>query len=136
MIDFSVASFTKVDNANPGDADALLDGLLLDGETVHAAYQGAKNVWVAFTDRRIIVVTAQGITGKRRDYTTLPYSGISLASVNTTNGFDADASMDLWLGDPGITAQAGLVTPCRIHLEFVPGVDARGLERFVVGRML
>lgn len=50
--------------------------------------------------------------------------------------FAADASMDLWLGDPGITAQAGLVTPCRIHLEFVPGVDVRGLERFVVGRML
>lgn len=136
MIDFSVASFTKVDNADPGDADALLDGLLLDGETVHAAFKGAKNFWAVFTDRRIIAVTAQGITGKRRDYTTLPYSGIRLASVDTANGFDADARMDLWFGDPGINAQAGLAMPCRIHLEFVSGVDVRGLERFVVGRML
>lgn len=66
MIDFS-AQFTKMTNADLGEADALLDGTLLEGETVHAAFKGANNYWAVFTDRRLITVTAQGMTGKKKD---------------------------------------------------------------------
>lgn len=93
MIDFN-SSFAKMDTADNADATALLDGLLLDGETIRNAFTGSRN-WVVFTDRRLIVVTAQGLTGKKKDYTTLPYAVIRAASVETTGGFDADAKMDL-----------------------------------------
>ncbi|KAA8830800.1 PH domain-containing protein [Bifidobacterium tissieri] len=134
MIDFNT-TFTKMGDMGHGEANTLLDGLLLDGETVHAAFTGTRG-WVAFTDRRVIIVTAQGITGKKKDYTTLPYSGIRAASVDTTNGFDADANMELRIGDLGFSGLVGTATPCKIRLEFVPGVDVRDLERFVVDRIL
>ena len=134
MIDFNT-TFTKMDTMDPAEADTLLDGLLLDGETIHAAFTGTRG-WVAFTDRRAIIVTTQGLTGKKKDYTTLPYSSIRAASVDTTDGFDADANMDLRIGDLGFSGLVGTATPCKIRLEFVPGVDVRALERFVVGRIL
>ena len=89
MIDFNT-TFTKMGDMGHGEANTLLDGLLLDGETVHAAFTGTRG-WVAFTDRRLIIVTAQGLTGKKKDYTTLPYSGIRAASVDTIDGFETDA---------------------------------------------
>lgn len=135
MLDFSSASFTKMDHVGVEDAAVALDGLLLDGETIRNAYKGSRN-WVVFTDRRLIVVTTQGMTGKRRDYTTLPYTGIRAASVETAGGFDVDAKMDLWFADLGFAMLGGLAAPCRIRLEFVPGIDVRDLERFVVGKML
>lgn len=135
MIDFSSASFAKMDHVGVEDAAVALDGLLLDGETIRNAYKGSRN-WVVFTDRRLIVVTTQGMTGKRRDYTTLPYTGIRAASVETAGGFDVDAKMDLWFADLGFAMLGGLAAPCRIRLEFAPGIDVRELERFVVGKML
>lgn len=39
--------------------------------------------------------------------------------------------MDLWFAMLG-----GLAAPCRLRFEFMPGIDVRDLERFVVGKML
>lgn len=100
--------------------------------TPHSTARG----WVAFTDRRVIIVTVQGITGKKKDYTTLPYSGIRAVSVDTTDGFETDANMELRVGDLGFSGLVGTATPCKIRLEFVPGIDVRDLERFVVDRIL
>ena len=136
MINFSTAAFTKMDHAGPGEAESLLDGMLLSGETVHAAFKGANKVWAVFTDRRLIAVTAQGMTGRKRDYTTLPYSGISAASVDANGGFDAGAGMDLWWGGLGFSMLGTVPSPCILGLEFVPGVDVLALERFVLERTL
>lgn len=129
MIDFS-AQFTKMTNADLGEAAALLDGTLLEGETVHAAFKGANNYWAVFTDRRLITVTAQGMTGKKKDYSTLPYSSLRATSVTT------DAKMELWFADLGFAVLGGMSMPYRLRLEFVPDVDVRALERFVVGKIL
>lgn len=129
MIDFST-SFTKMSNADLGEAAALLDGTLLDGETIHAAFKGANNYWTVFTDRRLITVIAQGITGKKREYSTLPYSSLRATSVTT------DAKMGLWFAGLGFGILGGMSMPYRLHLEFVPDVDVRALERFIVGKIL
>lgn len=129
MIDFG-AQFTKMTNADLGEANALLDGLLLDGETVHAAFKGANNYWAVFADRRLITVTAQGMTGKKREYSTLPYSSLRATSVTT------DAKIELWFADLGFAVLGGMSMPYRLRLEFVPDVDVRALERFVVGNIL
>ena len=42
MLDFSSASFNKMDYVGVEDAAVSLDGLLLDGETIRYAYKGAQ----------------------------------------------------------------------------------------------
>ena len=68
MIDFNNASFVKLGIANSEKAAALLDGVLLPGENVWAGFKGIRD-WVIFTDRRLVTVNVQGVTGKRCDFT-------------------------------------------------------------------
>jgi hypothetical protein len=46
-------------------------------------------------------VNVQGITGKKRDFTSLPYSKIQAFSVETAGHFDLDAELDLWFSGVG-----------------------------------
>ena len=61
---------------------------------------------MVFTNKRIITIDVQGITGKRKDYSTLPYSKIQYFSVQT----------------PGF---AELVPDCEMELYFTNGFVAR-----------
>ena len=44
--------------------------------------------YVIFTNKRVIAVNVQGVTGKKKDITTLPYSKIQLFSVETSGVLD------------------------------------------------
>ncbi|GHD06187.1 PH domain-containing protein [Zhihengliuella salsuginis] len=58
------------------------------------AFRGIRD-FVALTVKRIIAVNVQGIAGKMRDYTSLPYTKIQSFSVETAGTFDLDAELDL-----------------------------------------
>lgn len=70
--------------------------LLSDGEQVQAAYLLVRDAFL-FTDRRLILVDKQGVTGKKVSYHTLPYRSISHFSVETAGTFDLDAELKIWL---------------------------------------
>lgn len=57
--------------------------------------------FVVFTDKRLVAVNVQGITGKKRDFTSLPYSKIQAFSIETAGTFDLDAELDLWFSGLG-----------------------------------
>lgn len=48
---------------------------MVSGETICAAYQAIRD-GVLFTNKRIIAINVQGITGAKKDVTSLPYSKI------------------------------------------------------------
>src|SRR5687768_5061336 len=92
MIDFKNASFFKLEeNSDYGD---MVSGLLADGETVIRSYKGVRD-GVVFTDKRIIAVNVQGATGKKKDFTSLPYSKIIVYSIETEAAFDLDVELEL-----------------------------------------
>lgn len=79
--------------------------LLSDGEQVQAAYLLVRDAFL-FTDRRLILVDKQGVTGKKVSYHTLPYRSISHFSVETAGTFDLDAELKIWLsGSPSCFSQ-------------------------------
>jgi hypothetical protein len=57
--------------------------------------------FVVFTDKRLIAVNVQGMTGKKRDFTSLPYSKIQAFPIETADSFDLDAELDLWFSGLG-----------------------------------
>lgn len=72
-------------NLKPISADSVkseVNGLLIDGERVEMAFQTIRDQLV-FTNKRIISIDIQGITGKRRSFSTLPYSKIQYFSIQT-----------------------------------------------------
>ena len=124
MIDFANASFVKLNLRDPADAHAELADLLLHDEQVLVAFRGMRDS-VTFTSKRILALNVQGMTGKKRDYTSLPYSRIQAFSVETAGTFDRDTELEMWFSGLG-----------RVKLEFGSSVDIRGLSRLLAERCL
>lgn len=98
MIDFKNKKFFKLRRSS-GYAKQVED-LIVEGETILDAYRTMRD-GVVFTDKRIIVVNVQGVTGRKVDYTSIPYSKISVFSVETAGTFDLDAELDIFIGGLG-----------------------------------
>ncbi|MBQ6419694.1 MAG: PH domain-containing protein [Clostridia bacterium] len=96
MINFSqnaTINLHKIDNAQLNRNAQML---LVEGEQVIGVYKTVRDQ-VIFTNKRLITVDVQGITGKRQELVTLPYSTIQYFSVQTV-GFaelipDAELSL-------------------------------------------
>ena len=83
MIDFKNSSYMKLRQVKVQDGEKLAAPLLIDGETVISAFKSVRDC-VLFTNKRVISVNVQGVTGKKRDYTSLPYSKVTAFSVETS----------------------------------------------------
>ena len=76
----------------PGD----VSDMLVNGETAVAAYKTIRDVAV-FTSKRLIVKDAQGLTGKKIEIYSLPYSSIVMWSTeNAGKLLDLSAEVELW----------------------------------------
>ena len=100
IIDFQNGSFIKLKMVNPADGASMVQQLLINGENVVSAYKGIRD-YVIFTNKRIVSINVQGVTGKKKDYTSLPYSKISAFSVETAGHFDLDSELELWFSGLG-----------------------------------
>ena len=87
MIDFQNGAVFRLSPCNPQEVQAQLAPLLVDGEGVYLSFKGVRD-FVAFTNKRLIAVNVQGLTGKKRDYSSLPYNKIQAWSVETAGTFD------------------------------------------------
>jgi len=98
MIDFENKSVFKLkENFDYGSKVA---DLLIKDERIVGAYKSMRD-GVVFTDRRLIAVNVQGLTGSKVDYTTLPYSNVVAFSVETSGTFDIDSELELYFSALG-----------------------------------
>lgn len=70
--------------------------LLLPGERVAKGFMLIRDVFL-FTDRRLILVDKQGLTGKKVEYQSVPYRSVVRFSVETAGSFDLDAELRIWI---------------------------------------
>ena len=73
-----------------------LAGVLTEGEPVRVAFKVIRDLFV-FTDRRLIFVDRQGLTGRKVEYLTIPYRAITSFSVETAGSFDLDSELKIWV---------------------------------------
>jgi hypothetical protein len=74
--------------------------ILGDTERIEKAYKLIRDMFI-FTNKRLILVDKQGITGKKVEYHSYPYKSISHFSIETAGHFDLDAELKFWTsGNP------------------------------------
>ena len=93
MIDFENGSVIKLRKDNRPRFEDLAP-LLIPGEQVLGNYTAMRD-YVVFTDKRVISVNVQGLTGKKKDFTSLPYSKVQAFSIETAGHFDLDSELQL-----------------------------------------
>lgn len=97
-------------NASQKDNDKVkreLADILVAGEQVELAFSLVRDL-IVFTERRLILVDKQGMTGKKTSYKSLPYRSISRFTVETSGHFDLDAELKIWISsgvEPAETLQ-------------------------------
>lgn len=123
MIDFKNGSVIKLKRTGKFSNEKTIAPLFVPGEIFIGEYQAIRD-YVIFTNKRIISVNVQGVTGKKKDFTTLPYSKIQLFSIETSGVLDLDSELDLYFSGVGeikfeFTGQSDIVNISKIIGEYL-----------------
>lgn len=124
MIDFKNAEYLKLKPVNDSAYADFITPMFVDGEKIISTYQAIRD-GVVFTNKRIMVVNVQGITGKKKDCTSLPYSKIQAYSVETAGHLDLDSELELWFSSLG-----------KIKLEFVSRANVAEICKMISAHVL
>jgi hypothetical protein len=82
--------------ANPEELKKDYGNLLIDGESIEVGFKLFRDVFI-FTNKRLILVDKQGVTGSKVEYLSIAYKSISRFSVETSGHFDLDAVLKIWI---------------------------------------
>lgn len=100
MIDFNNSSFVKMSKTDPASLMRDIQPLMVPNEQILGAYQAMRD-YVVFTNMRVISVNVQGITGKKKDFSSMPYSKVSAFSIETSGTFDMDSELEMYFSGLG-----------------------------------
>lgn len=119
MIDFQKSVIFKLSPVSIEKTFPPIQKFLIDGETILSAFQTVRDQLV-FTNKRIIAADVQGLTGKKVDYTSIPYSKIQTFSVETSGLLDLDCELEIYISAIG-----------KIRFEIRGGFDIVAFNRVV-----
>lgn len=91
---------------------------LVAGEEALASFKTIRDT-ATFTSKRLIVRDSQGLTGKKVECYSLPWSAVNMWSVENAGHIDLNAEVELW-------TRAGYV---KINLK--RGADVKAINRLI-----
>nr|WP_321291883.1 PH domain-containing protein [uncultured Trichococcus sp.] len=100
-----------------------MNDLLVSGKEAVAAYKTIRDSAI-FTNKRLIIRDAQGLSGKKIEIYSLPYSSINMWSTENTGTFDLNAEVELW-------TRAG-----HIKVNLKKGIDIRKFDMLIANAIL
>lgn len=86
-------------NAGVVDREKLVSDfgqLFVADEKVEIGFKLLRDTFI-FTDKRLILIDIQGLTGKKTEYLSINYKSISRFSIETAGTFDLDAELKIWI---------------------------------------
>ena len=96
MINFNKNTAWNLTPINLNSIHNEVAGLMVNGERPLMAFKTIRDQLV-FTNKRIISIDVQGITGKRRSFTSLPYSKVQFFSIQTPGFMELVPDSELFL---------------------------------------
>jgi len=85
--------------ASDVDVESLekeFEEILVAGEQIEKAYKLVRDL-IVFTNKRLIFVDKQGVTGKKREVHSVPYTSITHFSKETAGHFELDSDLIIWI---------------------------------------
>ena len=105
---------------DPKELENEFTDILSDQEKIEAAFKIFRDKWV-FTNKRLIMQDVQGMTGKKKEYHSVPYKSITHFLVETAGSFDADCEIKIWISG----------NPKPLEKELKKGIDVIGLQKIL-----
>ena len=86
-------------NASEVDAEQVeneFDEILIGGESIERAFKVIRDL-IVFTNKRIVFVDKQGVSGKKTEYLSIPYRSVVRFSKESAGHFDLDCELKIWV---------------------------------------
>jgi hypothetical protein len=86
-------------NASEIDVNEVRDELapiIGDSESIQQVFKVVRDMYV-FTNKRLLLIDKQGLTGRKVDYHSIPYKAITQFKIETAGHFDLDAELKIWV---------------------------------------
>ena len=99
--------------------------ILIDGEQLEKAFCVIRDKWV-FTNKRLILLDVQGVTGSKRDYMSIPYKNIAYFCIETAGTLDDDCEMKIFIKG----------TSTFVQKEFSRRTDIKSLQKLLASHIL
>lgn len=115
MINFQNGDIFKLRPCDLKKGYKLVNPLLIDDEEIAACFVTVRD-YVVFTNKRIISVNVQGVSGAKKDFTSMPYRKIQTFSIETSGVFDVDCFMVIYFSHLGT-----------VNFEFTGDTDIKNL---------
>lgn len=100
MIDFKNKKILKLKAISNNEGEKLVDDILVPKEEVFATFSSMRDKLI-LTNKRMISINSQGISGTKKDYTSIPYSKIQVFSAETAGMVDLDVELDITISGLG-----------------------------------
>ncbi|GLO67911.1 cytoplasmic protein [Oceanobacillus sp. E9] len=78
--------------------------VLAESENIERTYKLIRDLFI-FTNKRLILVDKQGVTGKKMEIHSIPYKNIVHFSIETAGSFDLDAELKIWISGNSVPFQ-------------------------------
>lgn len=99
--------------------------LLTDDEKVELGFKLIRDTFM-FTNKRLILIDIQGLTGSKVEYKSLPYKNISRISLETAGTFDLDAELKIWISSED--------TPS-VSKKFNNSIDVYEVQKYLIQKI-
>lgn len=100
--------------------------LLIDGEEIELGFSLLRDVFM-FTNKRLILIDIQGVTGSKIEYKSLPYKNISRFSLETSGTFDLDAELKIWISSENVPS---------VSKKFNKSIDVYEVQRYLASKVM
>lgn len=124
MVDFENSEFLNLKATDNDTYENIIRPLFVSDEEIIQTFKTVRD-GVVFTNKRIIVIDVQGMTGKKKDFTSLPYSKIQVFSIETAGIFDVDGALNVWFSGLG-----------KVRFEFVSKANVSQICQLISERVL
>ncbi|MDX8554202.1 PH (Pleckstrin Homology) domain-containing protein [Tenacibaculum gallaicum] len=116
-------------NASEVSPEKLTDKynrLLVSNEVVELGFKLFRDVFM-FTNKRLILIDVQGLTGSKIEYKSMPYKNISRFSLETAGTFDLDAELKIWISSENMPT---------VSKKFNKNVDVYEVQKFLAEKAM
>lgn len=72
--------------------------ILANNEQVELGFKLIRDMFI-FTNKRMLIIDKQGLTGKKVQYHSIPFKSISHFIVESAGHFDMDSELKIWIGN-------------------------------------
>jgi len=100
--------------------------LLAESEEIELGFSILRDIFM-FTNKRLILIDIQGLTGKKQEYLSLPYRHISRFSLETAGTFDLDAELKIWISSENVPS---------VSKKFNKSIDIYAVQRYLAEKVL